>query len=315
LAKRYYDVVHVDLISMAPYCTRLGARKRVLSLNDPLSLTLFDQAQNRFAPLRTRLGALVHALLQVRVDKKLFQMADAVHLVSGHDAEWCRDHLRALSAVQIPVAVRPESLQVVPSADERRGHTLVIVEKLWIHGHLSAVKQFLAAHWLTLRRRHPTARLILIGGRHIPSSFRSFIHGLPGAELYEWVHSLEDLLAGTSIAVFPYSGACGMKNRVLQCMAARNAVVGTSASFSGLPVRNGVEAVIADSHAEIAAGIDRLLNNPDARQEIGNCARRFIEAGYTEERVGRAWEQLYQDVAFAAPIQDSYPVEDKGFGP
>jgi glycosyltransferase involved in cell wall biosynthesis len=126
---------------------------------------------------------------------------------------------------------------------------------------------------------------------------------------------LEDLLAGTSIAVFPYSGACGMKNRVLQCMAARNAVVGTSASFSGLPVRNGVEAVIADSHAEIAAGIDRLLNNPDARQEIGNCARRFIEAGYTEERVGRAWEQLYQDVAFAAPIQDSYPVEDKGFGP
>jgi glycosyltransferase involved in cell wall biosynthesis len=241
-------------------------------------------------------------------------LADAVHLISAYDAQWYRVELGARNAVHIHAAVQPESLQVVPSADPRRAHTLVIVEKLWADQHRNAVEHFLAARWRPLRRKHPTARLIVIGGRGMPSSFWTFMGGLPGVELHEWVDRLEDVLAEASIAVFPYSVAVGMKNRVLQCLAARNAVVGSSPSFSGLPVRNGVEAVMADSYADIAAGIDRLLDDPISARTMGEHARRFIAEHFTEDIVGCAWERLYEDVAAGAPVRESYGVSDRRAG-
>lgn len=312
VAQTKYDVVHVDLVSMADYCAQLGAGKRVLSLNDVLSLARFGRARDRYASLTSRLGALVQGFLQLRVDRRLFHLADAVHYVSPDEADWCRTRLGARNAVRIPLAVHSEFLRIVPSADVRREQTLVIVEKLWTDQHSGAVERFLAAHWLRLRQKHPEVRLVVIGGRGMRASFCRFVAGLPGVQLHEWVDRLEDVLSEAAIAVFPYSDEVGMKNRVLQCMAAANAVVGTSNAFLGIPVRSGLHAVIADSHADMAAAIDLLLADPDASRDMGHLARRFVESRFTEEVVGMAWEQLYSDIVAGAPIRNSYGATDSG---
>ena len=114
VAQHDYDVVHVDLLSMAPLCTKLGERKRILSLNDATSLTMFGRVKNRYGPIMFRLFALVHGLLQLKIDRKLFRTADAVHFVSAFDADWCRDRFGVNNAVHIPLAVQPRYLAKTP---------------------------------------------------------------------------------------------------------------------------------------------------------------------------------------------------------
>ena len=310
-----YDVVHIDLISNARYCRDLGSLKRVLSLNDSLSLTMFGRFRNEFASFLFRLGALGHGFLQLRVDRTLFGLADAVHFVGPRDAAWSRTRLGARNAVFIPLAVHTGFLCMKTSADSRRRSTLVIVEKLWDPQHRKAVEKFLSVHWSTLLREHPHLRLIVIGGKGMPPSFSRFIDGLPGVELYEWVERLEDVLAGAAIAVFPYSVEVGMKTRVLQCMAAQNAAVGTTDAFSGIPVRDGVEAVVSENHADMARGIAKLLADPALCRRIGENARQFIRARFDEEIIGHAWEELYQDVATGLSPRSSYGAESERIDP
>jgi glycosyltransferase involved in cell wall biosynthesis len=307
-----YDVVHVDLISMAQYCARLTTAKRVLSLNDSLSLTMFGRFHNKFAPFMFRLRAMAHGVLQLRVDKKLFRMADAVHFVGANDANWFRRRLGAPNAVYIPLAVNSDWLRVVPSSNSQRNHTLVIVEKLWADQHKNAVEQFLANHWLPLRRKYPQLRLVLIGGKGMAQSFRTFVGRLPGIELYEWVDRLDDVLADASIAVFPYSVPVGMKTRVLQCMAAMNTVVGTRDAFSGVPIASGRDAVVASSHAQMATVIDSLLTDPDRCRQIGTNARRTLQDHFTADVIGAGWEELYRDIAAGVPVRSSYGLPGDG---
>ena len=201
---------------------------------------------------------------------------------------------------------------MTPTTDERRGQTLVIVDKLWADQHRVAVERFLVDHWGAIRQRHPDARLIVIGGKGMPEHFSNYVRGLPGCELHERVDRLEDVLATAGIAVFPYSVEVGMKTRVLQCMASMNAVVATPNGFLGLPVQNGVDAIIADDHAAIASAVDSLLAEPARAVTMGEKARTFIASRFTESHVGQAWEALYRDVASGAPVQESYGVLDAG---
>ena len=186
----------------------------------------------------------------------------------------------------------------------------MIIEKLWASQHRKAVERFLSTHWPSLSRRHPEASLVVVGGKGMPASFWRLIEGMPRVSLHEWVEDLEDLLAGVGIAVFPYSVEVGMKNRVMQCLGAGNAVVGTNSAFSGIPVRNGVEAMVSNSHGEIAAAVDRLLADPDLCGQIGDRARLFIKARFDEEVMGRAWEDFFCDVADGRAPRRSYGVPD-----
>ncbi len=308
LRKTVYDLAHVDLQGMASYCKDLRPLKTVLSLNDAMSLTLLGVAANRYAPWHMRAASFARAWSQMRVDRTMFRLADAVHFVVMYDAEWCRKRLGAANAVHVPLAVDGAFLSVDPKRDRRdETRKILIVDKLWAAQHRNAVAAFLSGHWPALHAKFPDARLIIIGGRRIPDSFQRLARGLPGVELHEWVERLEDLLAETSIAVFPYSVPVGMKTRVLECMAAMNAVVATPNAFLGLPVEHEKHVYIADSMEGIARGVEEILSSETTVTEMGEAAREIVRRNFSLERVGKAWECLYEDIICGRALRSAYP--------
>jgi glycosyltransferase involved in cell wall biosynthesis len=307
LSEESYDVAHVELQGMAQYCSRLGQVKRVLSLNDSMSITLFGVARNRFAPFGMRLSAFLKAWPQMRIDKALFGLADAVHFVGAYDANWCRRRFGVANAVHLPLAVENVFIKTERNRDLwDKNQKLIIVDKLWASQHRNAVKEFLSKYWKMLRAKYPNVKLIVIGGKGMPSDFQHYVRNLPGVELHDWVDRLEDTLAETDIAVFPYSVQVGMKNRVIQCMAAMNAVVGTPNAFFGLSVNHRQHAFIAKDQHEIVMGIEELLASDDLREQMGRRAREFIQEHLTQDVSGRAWERLYEDVNKGKTLYESY---------
>jgi glycosyltransferase involved in cell wall biosynthesis len=307
LSEASYDVAHVDLQGMAQYCKSLGPLRRVLSLNDAMGLTLFGVAGNRYAPLSMRIAAFVRAWPQMRVDKALFGLADAVHFVGPYDADWCRKRFLVSNAVYLPLAVDDAFLKIERKSDRgNESQKIVIVDKLWAAQHRNAVTNFLSRHWGALHTKFPSAKLIVIGGKGMPPDFQQYAGNLPGVELHEWVDRLEDILAETTIAVFPYSVAVGMKTRVLECMASMNAVVGTPNAFRGLPVEHGEHVFIAENQHGISKGIEELMASNTRRNQMGRCARTVIQNHFTQKSVGEAWECLYEDLIKGRTLKESY---------
>jgi glycosyltransferase involved in cell wall biosynthesis len=78
--------------------------------------------------------------------------------------------------------------------------------------------------------------------------------------------------------------------------------VGTSIAGHTDILKNGVTGIVVplEDPFALAAGIARLLDNPDAAGKLADAAREFIKAGFTVEGMAKKYEKVYLNLAGAA---------------
>jgi glycosyltransferase involved in cell wall biosynthesis len=91
------------------------------------------------------------------------------------------------------------------------------------------------------------------------------------------VPSVAPYLLAADLAVVPLRQGGGTRMKVLDYFAARLPVVSTAKGIEGIPVRDGSEYVRADSPAEFAAAVARLLNHREEAHELARRGRAFVE--------------------------------------
>jgi glycosyltransferase involved in cell wall biosynthesis len=101
-----------------------------------------------------------------------------------------------------------------------------------------------------------------------------------------------------AVYVSPLRAGFGVKNKILEAMALGTPIVATSRSLSGLAdVVPGAHLLHADSDEEIAAAVQRLLNEPALAEHLAGNARRLVEQRYTWKAVAARYEAVLAAVA------------------
>lgn len=138
----------------------------------------------------------------------------------------------------------------------------------------------------------PGVEFLLIG-RRPPEPTASNVHA-PG-----FVDHLADAFALADVALCPLPFGSGTKLKMLDYLAAGLPIVTTSVGAQGLPIRDGVEALVRDESAEAVAAIERLLDDDELRSTLATHAR-TLGAKYD-------WEHLFDryDSLLAAEGDDS----------
>jgi glycosyltransferase involved in cell wall biosynthesis len=90
----------------------------------------------------------------------------------------------------------------------------------------------------------------------------------------------------------------GLKNKVLEAMAAGIPVVATPLALEGIGAGHGVDAA-PDADAIARRVVELLGAPPDHRRDLGRQARRRVLADFTWERSARAIESLWRELARA----------------
>lgn len=70
-------------------------------------------------------------------------------------------------------------------------------------------------------------------------------------------------------------------------------VVTTSVGAMGLEADTGTELIVADTPADFAEQVIRLLDNEDLRQTLAQTARTRVETNYSWEAIGDRLEHVY----------------------
>ena len=79
-----------------------------------------------------------------------------------------------------------------------------------------------------------------------------------------------------AVYVVPLRMGSGTRLKLLQAMAAGQAVVSTSIGAQGLNVRDGVELRLADTASAFAEAVVDLLNHPDKRRTLGEVGAQYV---------------------------------------
>jgi ribosomal protein S18 acetylase RimI-like enzyme len=112
----------------------------------------------------------------------------------------------------------------------------------------------------------------------------------------EFVADVRPLYHETNVVVVPTLESAGTNVKVLEAMAMGRAVVSTSSGCAGLGGEHGVNIWIADTAAEFAAGIEKLLEDAPLRSQIASRGRGHVEKRFDWRSIGLKQRTLIREL-------------------
>jgi glycosyltransferase involved in cell wall biosynthesis len=225
--------------------------------------------------------------LVVRHERRHYPRLGAVVVVAERDATVVRE-------------LAPDArVEVIANGVVVPGETVLATERLVLgfHGVFDSQANVDAARNLVrevlpiVRRRVPAAQ-VLIAGRRPPREVRSLAG--PGVEVVADAPDIGTELARMAVHVDWMTSGTGIKNKVLEAMAAGRPVVASPLGAEGIGEGPGL--LVADSVAAAAETVVGLLNDPAAARETGRAGRERVIADFSWEtnaaRVEALWAEL-----------------------
>src|SRR5262249_41087818 len=150
----------------------------------------------------------------------------------------------------------------------------VFVGALDYYPNIDAACWFCQHVWPEVRRRHPEARLLLVGRNPAPAVRR--LDKTPGVTVVGQVPDVRPFVARAAAAVVPLRIARGLQNKVLEALAMGKAVVASPQALVALKTQPGVHLLSADSPQQWADAVTRLFHDQSLRERLGTAGRAFV---------------------------------------
>lgn len=138
------------------------------------------------------------------------------------------------------------------------------------------VRWFAADIFPRIRMAQPNARLVVVG-RSPSASLRELALRNPMIEVTGTVSDVRPYLQEAALCIVPLRIGGGTRLKIYESMAMGVPVVSTTIGAEGLPLRNGVHLLLADSAHEFADAVVSLLKNPSLRDKLALAAARHVE--------------------------------------
>jgi polysaccharide biosynthesis protein PslH len=264
----------------------------------PRMLTALD-AGHRNVEARADVAAPLHARLlrmearHVRrfvVDE--FARYEKVVVVTDQDRRAIEELAPSLSLAVIPNGVQADAFDVRVEVDEHR---------VAFHGVLNYAPNVSAAARLAeeilprIQRRRPDAHLALVG--RDPSPAVRELTARRGVQVTGAVAEIAPWLAGSAVYVCPMATGTGIKNKVLEAMAAGVPCVTTPLALQGLQVEHDVHVLVAESDDELARAALRVMEDRQLARRLSAAAASYVRQHHTWAAMASAYERLLEELA------------------
>ncbi len=288
LSETRFDAVYVHLFRMAQFVE--GGRwtaddpthpATILDLTDVISKEI-----TRSLPYRGLFSRWLYAIERPRITRyeaRLARAFEEIWLISPAD----RDEL-ARRAPQGNIRVVTNGVdteKLHPTGEPPLPDSLLFVGHMRVLHNMDAA-ELLAREILPLvRRETPRASLTLVGADPHPKI--QALESLEGVRVAGFVPDLNAALNQAAVFVAPLRFAAGVQNKVLEAMAAGRPVVTTSIVNEGIRAEPGAHLLLADTPAETASQVARLLRDPALSARLGQAARAFVRERFSWEGAAR----------------------------
>ncbi len=245
----------------------------------------------------TRSGLRLRLLAARHFERHIYAGFDRVLLNAAPDERY----LRAL-VPELPTAVIPQGVDL-PSAPiplgQRSGAGLVFVANFTYGPNLDAASRLVVEILPQVRERVPGATLALVGADPPPALRR--LHG-DGIEVTGTVPDVLPWLGRARVFVSPLASGAGMKNKILEAMAAGTPVVATPVSCDGIDLSDGEQALLATTSRELAGAAVRVLTEERLAGGLARSARLLVAERYRWPIVIERYEALYAELLAASAM-------------
>lgn len=277
LAKNRFNLAILEFFFIAEYYL---PRIRILQ---PECLVIIDSVDVRH--LRERLkyeitgkeDDLKRSIEIKNRELNIYKKADRVLAITGEDANVLRKDCPDLRVEVVPNIHR---LQLGP--DKQQKNSLIFVGGFLHNPNIDAVLYFCKKILPLVKKKLPHVELAIVGS-HPPEEIRQLRNS--SIEVTGYVSSTTPYLHRSYISVAPLRYGAGMKGKIGEAMAHGVPVVTTLIGAQGMNLKNGEDAMIADSPAGFSESIIELVQNDDLYKRIQNNSIEYVKGNLTPDAV------------------------------
>jgi polysaccharide biosynthesis protein PslH len=284
-----YDLIHVEGLELAPYLAQV-ARSRPKNEGPRL---LYDAHNAEYLIQRraflndwrlpARWPAALYSSLQTprlkHFEAETCRTADVVTCVSAEDAATLRQLAPGVQPVVVPNGIDFDSYQTAaPRPELKNTCLLAFTGKMDYRPNIDAAVWFIGDIWPRIRAARPEAQFFVVGQKP-PERLRQ-LHGQNGVVVTGAVDDPRPYIAAAAVYVAPLRMGGGTRFKLLEAMALGRPIVSTTLGAEGFAVQSGRELLLADTPAEFAAAVLKLLEAPATAQAVAQTGRAFAQASY-----------------------------------
>ena len=195
----------------------------------------------------------------------------------------------------VPIAVDTHQLQPV----SRQPGSLNIMTMGTLHypPNADGIRWFAKEIFPLVRQQVPQATLTIVG-KNPPADFLHLQEQYPGEiTVTGYVPDLTPFMEKAAIMVVAVRAGGGMRVRILEAFARGLPVVTTTVGLEGIDARLGEDVLVADSPADFADTVTRLLKDEAFQAKLAVNGRLLAEKCYDWQVVLGKMEEIYQGVA------------------
>lgn len=292
LANSRYDVIHTDLLMMAPYA--VWAKEQfgipIVLREHNLESKLLARYVHNETNLFIKKFASVQANRLKSYEPHICEAFDACVMITKEDEdELQRMSLRVKTCV-IPAGMDiPIKISAVHEIDKSILFLALLEWKPNIQGFLWFYKHILPL----IVEKIPNVRIYIVG----KGNSRELLHiNSPNVEFIGFVESVIPWYERTQMCIVPLLTGSGIRIKILEMFSYQKAVVSTSIGCEGIEAENGRDLLVCDNPKEFADAVCRILNDKELRLKLGQNAQEVIKYKYSWNYVAEQFENVYLKV-------------------
>jgi glycosyltransferase involved in cell wall biosynthesis len=117
---------------------------------------------------------------------------------------------------------------------------------------------------------------------------------LPNVTPLGFVEDLYSTLNAMDIAIVPLTSGTATKLKMFDYMSVGVPIVSTEKGTEGIDLQDGVDVIVSEVETDqFVEEIQRILNDEERREQIGNNGRRLIEERYNWRAIGKRLDDVY----------------------
>jgi glycosyltransferase involved in cell wall biosynthesis len=224
---------------------------------------------------------------------------DAVVAVSERDAAHFRDEMGIGAVRTIPTGVDLDFLDYSPPTDVDR---VVITASMDWFANIDGVEFFMDEVWPRIIARRPSATMIVVG-RKPPDRLRKKVKQRRLAWMFTgFVDDVRPYIRESAVFVIPLRVGGGTRLKAFEAMALGCPVVSTTIGVEGLSLEAGTHFLRADTPADFADAVVRLLADRPLRHQVSQAARKLVETKFDSDIAALAFEGVCASVLDANSV-------------
>lgn len=291
LKREQFDAIQLETLYLAPYIPIIRAHSdAVVSMRaHNVEHEIWERiGQNTKNPLKKwYLKHLTAKLKQFEIDQ--LNQYDLLIPISKRDLNLFRKLGYENASIVIPIGIEQEAYLSDFESYHRNLEIAFIGSLDWIPN-LEGLQWFLDNVWGRLHKKFPDLKLH-IAGRNTPKWLMD--KNIPNVVVHGEVANAVSFINKYSIMVVPLLSGSGMRAKILEGMALGKVVLTTSLGLEGIPAKNKIEAIVADTPEQFINGIHYCYRKSDKLEQLGQRAQEFVYHYYDSKQIAKRLLKSY----------------------